>query len=256
MNKVQENRNFMKCPSFIEGMAESDQQQGIPHPIHCHEAKGKFITLKPFNTSICVDDSYHHLLDIRRSLRVYDRDAAMTQEQLAFMLWSAQGIQEYRGANNVSTLRPAPSGGARHPFELYITVRNVEGLDMGIYRYVPTAHVGEKQVVIELIGCMKNYEEQIASMVAGQKWAAAAPVVLFLSCVPYRAEWRYKDLAHRVALIDLGHVGQNIMLSAEAIGMGSCCMAAYDQKLCDEILGLDGKDEFTVYAVSVGYAKK
>ena len=255
MSKIQEHRNFMKCPPFLEGMAESDQSKGIMHPVHCHEAKGKLTVLKPFDTAVCINDSYQNLLDVRRSLRVYDRNTAMTQEQLAFMLWSAQGIQEYRGADKSATLRPAPSGGARHPFELYAAVRNVEGLNMGVYRYVPTANVGEKQVSVEWIGDFDNYEEQISVAVAGQKWAAAAPVVLFISCVPYRAEWRYKELAHRVALIDLGHVGQNIMLSAEAIGMGSCCIAAYDQKLSDEIIRVNGTDEFTVYAVSVGAAK-
>ena len=256
MSKIQENRNFMKCPSFVEGMAESDQNNGITHPIHCHELKGELIALKPFDASVCVDNSYLNLLDVRRSLRVYDRNAAMTQEQLAFMLWSAQGIQKFREASKEATLRPVPSGGARHPFELYAAVRNVEGLEMGIYRYVPTANVGEKQVSIELVGGFENYEEQISEMVAGQKWAAAAPVVLFLSCVPYRAEWRYCELAHRVALIDLGHVGQNIMFSAVGLGMGSCCMAAYNQDACDKVLGFNGTDEYTVYAVSVGAAKK
>jgi nitroreductase len=62
-------------------------------------------------------------------------------------------------------------------------------------------------------------------------------------------------MAHRVMLIDLGHLGQNVMLSAAGLGLGSCCMAAYDQTLCDETLGLDGLTEYTVYAISVGAAQ-
>jgi SagB-type dehydrogenase family enzyme len=75
---------------------------------------------------------------------------------------------------------------------------------------------------------------------------------LFFTCLPYRGEWRYAEMAHRVMLIDLGHVGQNVMLSAAALGMGSCCFAAFDSTQCDKALGVDGFDEYTVYAVSVG----
>ena len=89
-------------------------------------------------------------------------------------------------------------------------------------------------------------------MLAGQRWASHAPVVVFYSCVAYRAEWRYCTMAHRVVLIDLGHVGQNFMLSAATMGLGSCCMAAFNQKLCDEAFGFDGYEEYTVYACSLG----
>jgi hypothetical protein len=37
--------------------------------------------------------------------------------------------------------------------------------------------------------------------------------------------------------------------------LGSCCIAAYDQKLCDEGLGLDGTEEYMVYGITVGTPK-
>ena len=254
-SKILQNRNFMKCPSFLSAMKESDQSLKKPHPPHGKTIETELITLAGFDKAV-TNDSYISLLDLRRSLRVYDDAAPMTQAQLAFMLYSSQGIQEFRGRDEAFTLRPVPSGGARHPFETYISVRNVEGLQAGLYYYSPITHVGEKKVSIAFLGSLDDYENQITAMVSGQSWAAKAPVVLFLSCVPYRSEWRYVDLSHRVILIDLGHVGQNIMLSAVSLGLGSCCMAAYDQALCDKILGLDGTDEYTVYAVAVGKAKK
>ena len=254
-SKILQNRNFMKCPSFLDAMKESDQSLKKPHPPHGKQIKGELISLASFD-KVVSEDSYTSLLNLRRSLRVYDDTVAMTQAQLAFMLYSSQGIQDYRGKDEAFTLRPVPSGGARHPFETYITVRNVEGLQAGIYYYSPITHVGEKKVSISFLGPLDDYESQITKMLAGQSWAAKAPAVLFLSCVPYRSEWRYVDLSHRVVLIDLGHVGQNIMLSAVSLGLGSCCMAAYDQALCDKILGLDGLDEYTVYAVAVGAKKQ
>jgi len=253
MNEIQKNRTFMHCPSFEKGMGLSDQKKGLPHPEHEIVKTGNFIELKHFTEEL-ENLSYMKLLDIRRSGRVY-KDEKMTQEQLAFMLWSAHGIQEYRGAGNIATFRPVASGGARHPFELYVVVKNVEGLESGIYHYCPTKHVGEKRVTVEFICSLDNsghYEEKISAMVAGQKWATKAPVILFVSCIPYRAEWRYNTASHRVMLIDLGHIGQNIMLSAASLGLGSCCIAAFDQKKCDEVLNFDGMDEYTVYVVTVG----
>jgi len=243
-----DNRKFMHCPSFKGLMEESDQSKGIDPPPFSKPITGEVITLPSFENVLTTPD-YMTLLDTRRSLRNYS-SKAMTQAELAFMLWSVQGVQSYRG--NVATFRTVPSGGARHPFETYIAVQNVEGLTPGLYRYLPLENVGEKTATIERLGTIEDYTDKITAMLAGQAWAAKAPIVLFYSCVPYRAEWRYVSAAHRVVLIDLGHLGQNVMLSAVALGLGSCCMAAFDQQLCDEVLGFDGLEEYTVYAVSVG----
>ena len=244
-------RKTMHCPSFKGAMGESDQAKGIAAPAFSKPITGEVIKLAvPDNfDNVLATPDYHKLLDTRRSLRSYS-GKAMTQAELAFMLWSAQGVQYYR--NEVATFRPVPSGGARHPFETYIAVKHVEGLEPGLYRYLPLEHVGEKSVSIERLGNIENYETTITDMLVNQAWAAKAPVILFYSCVPYRAEWRYAEASHRVVLIDLGHVGQNVMLSAVALGLGSCCMAAYDQELCDKALGFDGVEEYTVYAISVG----
>ncbi|MCL2189657.1 MAG: SagB/ThcOx family dehydrogenase [Defluviitaleaceae bacterium] len=249
MSIIEQNRKFMHCPSFKEGMAQSDQSKEVSAPPFHNAREGEAIVLPAF-TGNFTTPSYADLLDIRRSLRNY-ADKPMTQQELAFMLWSAQGIQFTRAH---SSLRPTPSGGARHPFETYIAVRSVEGLEAGLYHYVPQEDIGEKHATI-----WKKSDaiapEKITEMLAGQKWAEKAPVVLFYTCVPYRAEWRYVNMAHRVMLIDLGHLGQNAMLSAAALGMGSCCMAAFDQGACDSVLALDGINEYTVYAIAVGTAE-
>ena len=255
MNKIQENRNAMKCPNFSRGMKKTDQQNGVPHPPHNREATGELIILPGFD-GVVANDSYTTLLDVRRSLRTYDTETPMTQAQLAYMLYTAFSIQEIKGKNGEATMRPVPSGGARHAFEVYAVVQNVEGLGKGVYRYVPTANVGEKVVSIEFVSEIENHPETVAEMLASQGWTKNAPVVIFITCIPYRAEWRYGEMAHRVVLIDLGHMGQNIMLSAASLGLGSCCIAAFDQKASDTHLKVDGNNEFTVYAITVGKAKE
>lgn len=246
------NRQFMQC-NFDQLTEKTDQMNGLPRPPQGKPVQGECILLPTFETE-AAQVTYSALLDTRRSERIF-ADIPITQAQLAFLLWSVQGVQDYRGKNNVATIRPVPSGGARHPFELNIAVRNVEGLQAGIYQYHPMENVGEKRVAIEYIGALEEYEDRITAMLSGQKWASRASLVLFVSCIPYRAEWRYDVAAHRVMLIDLGHLGQNAMLSATALGLGSCCIAAYDQALCDAAFGFDGTDEFTVYAIPIGIPK-
>jgi len=239
-------------------MEESDQSKGQTHPPHAKIIEdldeADVIILPPFEAmddGIVTCDSYSTLLDVRRSKRAY-LDLAMTQAQLAFMLWSAIGIQEFRGVNDAASLRPSPSGGARHPFNLYVAVRNVEGLQPGLYLYLPLLNVGEKRASIVRISDIDDYPQTMNDMMVGQRWTTKAPVVIMVTCDAYRAEWRYGTAAHRVMLIDLGHLGQNLMLSATSMGLGSCCLAAYSQDLCDKALGVDGVNEYTVYAVSAG----
>ena len=249
--EIDRNRKFMKSSDFDDVSFESDQGKKMPFPPLCKSAKGEVIELPADFDDILIHDAYSELLDIRRSERVYDAKAPVTQNQLAFILWSTQGIQKVVG-RKYRTLRPVASAGARHSFETYFIARRVEGLAPGIYHYLPMEHVGEKRVAVEFWGDFPHPAEHLTKMLADQRWTKAAPVALFLSCVVYRAEWRYSTFAHRAALIDLGHVGQNLMLSASALGLGSCCIAAYDQALCDQTLGLDGQEEYTVYAFTAG----
>ena len=83
-------------------------------------------------------------------------------------------------------------------------------------------------------------------------WAA---VTFIWTAVPYRMEWRYSLAAHKVIALDAGHVCQNLYLACEAVGAGTCAIAAYDQQELDELLGLDGDTEFAVYLAPVGKIK-
>jgi nitroreductase len=51
---------------------------------------------------------------------------------------------------------------------------------------------------------------------------------------------------------DAGHVCQNLYLACEAVGAGTCAIAAYNQTLVDELLGVDGNEEFSIYIAPVG----
>lgn len=245
MENLHSNREFMKS-TFAENKGyESDQQKQLPQPpLTKTPVSNEVIKLNKEFSSLIKEQDYLKLVQERKSQRVYKKES-MTVDQLSFLLWTTQGIKEIR-KDNYATVRPVPSAGARHPFETYLAVMNVEGLKKGIYHYLPAEHA------IEFVIAVENLEKSVSDSLNGQKFTAKAAAVFYYSTVPYRTEWRYPLESHKLILIDAGHVMQNLYLSCEAIGCGTCAIASYDQKSADRLLKLDGENEFVIYAAPVG----
>lgn len=198
--------------------------------------------------SLPIDNDFLHIINTRRSHRVYTGEV-MSLLQLSYLLWCTQGVQSLRG-KAYATLRTVPSGGARHPFECYMAIRNVDGLAEGLYHYLPMTHQ------IEFLGCPEDIGPLISHSLCEQDWACRANVVFYYSCVYYRAEWRYGIWAHSPILIDSGHVTENLYLAATSIGLGGCAIAAVDPEAANAAFGLDGAEESIFYAMPVGTIRR
>jgi SagB-type dehydrogenase family enzyme len=179
----------------------------------------------------------------RRSRRKFMRDA-LTLEELSFLLWATQGLSRPLG-DGPPNLRTVPSAGARHPFETYLLVNRVEGVTPGLCRYLPLEHK------LCLLGEDRGTAREI-HIACYEQYVAESAVTFIWTAIPYRTEWRYAHLAHRLILLDAGHVCQNLYLACEAIGAGTCAIGAYDQARLDAILDLDGFEEMAVYVAPVG----
>lgn len=179
----------------------------------------------------------------RRSHRRY-QSLPLSLAELSFLLWATQGITEVLPSG--SALRTVPSAGCRHAFETYLVVSHVDSLEQGVYRYLPVEHALVFEHKIE------HLKTSLAQATLGQGFIATAPVTFAWTVVPYRMEWRYGLAAHRVIAMDVGHVCQNLYLACEAIHAGTCAIAAYHQEQMDELLKVDGEDEFTIYLAPVG----
>ncbi len=179
----------------------------------------------------------------RESRRNFGAEPLDLQE-LSALLYAVQGVRRKLGHG--IALRTVPSAGARHSFETYIVVDRVEGLEAGLYRYLPFDG--------KLLQLYADPEIAVKAARAclGQGFVASAAATLFWTSIPARMEWRYGEAAHKVIAVDAGHVGQNLYLACEALGAGTCTIAAYDQDACDRLLGIDGHEEFTLYIAPVG----
>jgi len=223
-----------------------DQRKGVPHPPveKPYPADAELIDLVPpgrlrVGTMPLID-----AIRRRRSRREFT-DAALTLEELSFLLWATQGVREVT-PDGIATKRSVPSGGARHPFETYLSVHRVEGLDEGLYRYLAVEH--KLCVLSRGSGCA----ERACEACRNQESVRQSAVTFVWAAIPYRTEWRYPLVSQKLIALDAGHVCQNLYLAAESIGCGTCAIAAYHQKKLDALLSLDGEDEFAVYAAPVG----
>ena len=179
----------------------------------------------------------------RQSRRIY-REEPLSLEEISFLLWATQGVRgEVVGGQ---AYRTVPSAGCRHALETYLAVLNVEGMAPGIYRYLPLSH----QLLHEF--SEKQLASKLVQAVFGQPYPGHAALTFIWTAIPYRMEWRYGLAAHRAIAIDAGHVCQNLYLACEAIGAGTCAIAAYDQEALDRLLRVDGEEEFALYLASVG----
>lgn len=257
MDSFNNNRNFMKSGFDLpEREFVSDQERGLPPPSveKAIDSNLRVIELPAVDKDIIKHSDLYSCLNNRRSRRNYI-DMPITLEELSFLLWSTQGVQKiipaYKNTGHI-TLRPIPSAGGRHSYETYLAVNNVEGLEKGIYIYLPIEH--------KLAFCHSddNLPDKLTYAYGGEnyqdeaKWLGRAPVVFLWSCIPYRGEWRYHCEAHRLMLLDIGHVCQNLYLASEGIGCGTCAIAGYVQKAFDELLHIDGQNEYVVYISAVG----
>ncbi|MCH5199201.1 MAG: SagB/ThcOx family dehydrogenase [Oscillospiraceae bacterium] len=228
---------------------ESDQELRKPQPplVKPPMAEKKIELTRDFSKLELKQDLIGLIRD-RRSARVYTGEK-MTMEQLSFLLWATQGIKDIRG-KAYATLRTVPCGGARHEFETYLLINKVDGLEPGAYHYLPMEHA------LEFLHPVNDMNDAITRSLVGQKWAEKANAVFFWTMVPYRAEWRYGIYAHRVAMIDIGHVGQNLYLACTGAGLGTCAIGAFSHEFCNELFGLDGEEEYVVYTAPVGTVRE
>lgn len=242
--RIKQGREFMHHHEREDFL--SDQAMKKPQPPLVKERMSAFpaISLPKEFSSLAEDMDFLRILKERKSSRIFTQQG-ISLLQLSFLLWSTQGIRALRG-KRYATLRTVPSGGARHPFETYLLIQRCEGLAQGLYHYLPWSHE------LEWIKEMPADPAVISRSLCGQSWAVKADVIFYWTCVPYRCEWRYGIFAHRVALMDLGHVGENLYLACSALKLGTCGVAAFEDDICNALLGVDGEEEFVVYTAPVG----
>ncbi len=124
-------------------------------------------------------------------------------------VWTAQGITEDSGFK-----RAVPSAGALYPMDVYAVVGQdcVEQIEAGVYHYEPKGHS------LSLV-TKRDLRDSIARAALSQMWMAKAPINLVITAEYSRVAVKYGNRGIRYAMIEAGHIGQNLFLQAEALGL-------------------------------------
>jgi SagB-type dehydrogenase family enzyme len=171
----------------------------------------------------------------------------LTLAELSTLFQYTYGIRTYFPAYNSRTwpMRFVPSSGALQAVELYAIVNHVDELRKGLYHYNPIDHS------LELLN-EGNMRWKITRCCLFQEWLQHASVVLVLTCNMKRVEWKYGPRGYRYIHIDTGIVTNSLYLVATALRLRTCAVAAFLDDAVNDLLQIDGRDEFVSLLVAVG----
>lgn len=224
---------------------KSPQDVGVPQPPLELPLKDSLtlIALPAPADLILPPKNIWQVMDSRRTLRKY-QDAPLSLEELTAMLWYTQGVKAIN--SRPATERTVPSAGARHPFETYLIVSKVEGLQPGLYQYVALQHK------ITLLQRSDDLVDEVFAASHSQNHVRTCSVSFWWAANVLRTTWRYRTRGYRYIFMDAGHICQNLYLVAEALGCGICPIGSFSDEKLNRIFGCDGEERLIVYGATVG----
>lgn len=174
----------------------------------------------------------------RASAREFETERHITSKEIGALLATLAMQNDMR--------RPYPSGGARYPIEIYLAAQRVTDIRAGVHHYVAGAHALEylwKAPPVEL--------ERGKGNVYFKPFHHAAALVIFTGIWDRSAE-KYGDFGYLLALLEAGHMAQNILLAASALNIDARPIAGFSDEAVSSLLDLDTSVEQPVYIIALG----
>ena len=189
--------------------------------------------------------SVEEALKARRTHRSF-QSRPLTLKQFSQILWAAYGVTAQKYG---SFLKTAPSAGALYPLDIYGVVGKggVETLASGIYHFRPENHA------LELVN-QGDLRAEVARQALQQMWMAKAPLMLVITGDYNRSNIKYGPRGVTYTHIEAGHVGQNIFLQAEAIGLKAGIVGAFNNQQIIRVMGFPTSQD-PLLIMPVGYSE-
>ena len=200
-------------------------------------------------TKVTQDDLFSRVLKARRTHRHFSQQPVALND-IAVLLGLVWGVQGYLSSKYFGMLarKTSPSGGARHPVEVYVMALNVADLDRGIYHYNAETH--------QLAKISDRATPELAqSYCADQLYVSSAAALFIMTGMFARTMWKYPQArAYRVVTLDAGHLGQTFCLAATWLGLAPFVTAALRDTEIEAALDIDGFTETVLYLGGLGHA--
>lgn len=169
----------------------------------------------------------------RRSQREF-APAPLTRVELAQLLWAAQGRTDERGR------RTAPSAGALYPLRLWLVAGDVDGVAPGVWRVADDLGSLVAPAGPRLRG---DRRAAVAAAALGQSWLRRAPALVVFAADARATRAKYGERADRFIAIEAGAAAQNLLLQAQALGLGGTMVGAFDASRLRGVIGLPAEQQ-------------
>jgi SagB-type dehydrogenase family enzyme len=170
--------------------------------------------------------------------------------QLAALLHYSYGVnREKKQSGSLRSFRVVPSAGALYPIEIYFQTVKVKSLPTGLYHYNPLKHHLRRLRDEHLMG-------EIAHCFVPGTIPEHTSVLIFLTALFQRSTFKYGERGYRFALLEAGHIAQNINLVSSALKLGCLNIGGFFNRELDALLHIDGINHSTVYVLAVGMKQK
>jgi SagB-type dehydrogenase family enzyme len=162
-----------------------------------------------------------------------------TLKTLASWLYVANGIlgQDEQGAYT-HDVRSCPSAGHLFPCEIYVAAFALQDVEPGLYHYNPRDFALRR---------LRDGPETLAQIKRGRpdlEFIKRAPAALLISTVYSRSSWLFGTRGYRTALIDAGHLVQNLVTSAAGLGIQTITRLRMNESTMRELIGLPRDAEY------------
>lgn len=216
---------FLTMPLFCTGGSSNDEKKNMEDVMELAKPELDGTT------------SVEEALNERRSIRKY-KDSPLNLKEVSQLMWAAQGISSSPG------FRTAPSAGATYPLEVYLVVGEVDGLDEGVYRYIPEGHKLKKLQ-------SSDKRDELFNAALRQRWVKKGKVDIVISGIYKRTTGKYRERGIRYVHMEAGHAAQNIYLQSVSLGLATVTVGAFHDDKVKEILEMK-EGETPLYIMPVG----
>lgn len=165
------------------------------------------------------------------------RSGGASLSDLSWLCWAADGARAEIARGVMG--RCAPSAGALYSRELFLSCSENDA--QGLWHYDPYTHELQEVSPVE--------PRTILSATTQSDLVGDAPLVFVVVSVFWRSRLKYGQRAVRFAQIEAGHVAQNLLLAAEAIGMNALPIGGFFDDEVNQSLKLDGLHETAMYLI-------
>lgn len=208
--------------------------EDVPRGVHKTYARMQRVALPQ---PAALDITLQEALTNRHSAFDGDPTIPLTLQECGTLLGLA--LQKRSGALN----RNYPSGGALYPIETYVISTALESQTPAVFHYNPTEHALERLWSLPGNFNMKDIAKKPDSL-------PLSTLIVFTS-VWSRSSAKYGDLAFLHALLEAGHMSENILLVGCALGLDMRPYAGFEDDRIAELLDLNEAQEQTIHSITV-----